>query len=180
MKLSITLVSIGSLALLGAYLFAERSFSFLTSANTMTNQSTATCDGASAGPGDHRSPIQTQLRVWLDPIPRSPDGHGTLPPGVEAPAPQPQLSETHALNLELSVVNASQEQQTVHVAGWNWRQGNRTFPGFWNIQPDMSPLNRSDQIQRHLVQLEESQTVNVTMDLEINGQFCRLQVQTRS
>jgi hypothetical protein len=167
MKLSTTLIFIGSLVLLGT-LLSKQPLSSLIPAITMTNQPTTTCS---------LDPVQASLRIWLDPIPHSPAGNAALPPGVNAPAPQAQGPETHALNLELTLVNASQNQQAAHVVGWSWSQGNRIYSAAWSIQPDMSPLNRYNQIQRQLIQLHANQAVTATMELKINGQPCHLQVQ---
>lgn len=169
MKLSTALVFMGSLALLGTLLL-KQPFSSLIPTITMAQQPTATCS---------LDPIQASFRIWLDPVPRSPAGSGALPPGIEAPVPQSQGPETHALNLELTLVNDSQTQQVVHVVGWRWSQSNQTYPATWNVQPDMSPLNRYSQVQRQLVQLQDNQTVQAMMELEINGQPCSLQVQAQ-
>ena len=166
MKLYTTFVFTGSLMLLGT-LLSEQPRSLPTPTIPMNYRST-TCS---------LDPVQASLRIWLDSIPRTPDGNGALPPGINAPPPQPQGSETHALNLELTLVNASQNQQSAHVVGWSWSQGNRTDSAAWSIQPDMSPLNRYNQIQRQLVQLHGNQTVTAAIQLEINGQPCHLQVQ---
>ncbi|HEY9907547.1 MAG TPA: hypothetical protein V6D18_08055, partial [Thermosynechococcaceae cyanobacterium] len=66
---------------------------------------------------------------------------------------------------------------SAHVVGWSWSQGNRAYTAAWSIQPDMSPLNRYNQIQRQLVQLHSNQTVTAAIELEVNGQPCHLQVQ---
>ena len=164
------LVSISSLGLLGTVFLSQQPFSLFSSASTIMNSQTAICN---------RAPIQTSLRIWLDPIPRSPAGSGALPPGIDPPAPQAQGPETHALNLELALVNTSEEQQSASVLGWRWSQGSQTEAIAWNVQPNMSPLNQYTQVQRHLVELEGAETVSVTMDLRINGQRCRLTAEQR-
>ncbi|MBD1999334.1 hypothetical protein H6G00_22430 [Leptolyngbya sp. FACHB-541] len=166
MKLYTTLGFASSLMLLGTLIF-EQPRSLPTPTIPMNHQST-TCS---------LDPIQSSLRIWLDPIPHSPGGNRALPPGVDAPAPQSQGSETHALNLELTLVNASQNQQAVRIVEWSWSQGNQTDSAPWSIQPDMSPLNHYNQIERQLVQLQDNQTIAVTVELEINSQPCHLQVQ---
>lgn len=170
MKRTTVLFGIGSL-ILGISLFTAFPFYHSTwvfaIANKMVNQSVKTCT---------REPIQTRLRLWLELIPHTPIGQGALPPGVTAPTPRPPRLETHALNLELELVNTSQTQQSIHVSGWQWRQGKQTHSKVWNRQPDMSPLDRYNQVQQQLVQLKENQVVNVSMDLNINGQHCYLHV----
>lgn len=168
MKTFKILTSMSSLILLGILFLSKAPTTLFSSASTIMNTQTANCN---------RNPIKTSLRIWLDPIPRSPAGYGALPPGVEQPAPEPQGPETHALNLELFLENTSEEQQSVRVLNWRWRQGGQTQLVSWNNPPDMSPLNRYNQVQRHLVKLNETETVSVEMDLGINGQQCQLKVQ---
>ena len=122
-------------------------------------------------------PIQANLRIWLSPIAHGPVGVGALPPGVELPRPQQPRSETHALNLELSLENKSDRQQSVSVLGWRWHQGSQTQQAHWAHQPDMSPLNRYSQVQQYLIKLDEAATISVDMDLEINGEPCHLEAQ---
>ena len=160
-----TVVSIGSLGLLGTVFLLQQPFSLLSSASTTMNSPAATCN---------RDPIQTNLRIWLDPISRSPVVSGALPPGIDPPAPQIQGPETHALNLELALVNTSEDQQSASVLGWRWQQGSQTEAIAWNVQPNMSALNQYTHVQRHLVELEGAEPVSVTMDLSVNGQRCRL------
>ncbi len=167
MKLLISSISTSGFVLLGI-LLSKQPFRFFIPAIAMNHQSTPTCNVNS---------VQASLRIWLDRIPDSPSG--ALPPGVVPPAPQPRGSETHALNLELTLVNTNQQPQTARVLGWSWSQGDRTHPVAWSIQPDMSPLNRYNQIQRQLVELHGNQTVTAIMELEINGRSCQLQVQTQ-
>lgn len=170
MQLSTTLVLIGSLMLLGTFLLTDQpSFPSLP-ALPMTHPSTATC---------HRNPVQASLRLWLDPIPQTPAGLAALPPGITPPPPQPRGPETHALNLELTLLNASTDSQSARIVGWSWSQGRQTHPQPWHGQPDLSPLNRDNWIERHLVQLQGNQPVKATVDLEINGQPCPMQVQLR-
>ena len=108
------------------------------------------------------STIASQLRVWLDPIPRHPNG--ALPPGVIAPPPTPQGPETHALNLELNLHNTSTNSHTARVISAHWRQGNHDHPLPWSIQPDLSPLNRFSHIQRQLVTLKHNQPLQIEID----------------
>ena len=165
MRLLNMLVGIGSLGLLGTVFRSQQPFSLFSSASTIMNSQTATCN---------RDSIQTSLRIWLDPIPLSPAGSGALPPGIDPPPAQVQGSETHALSLELGLVNTSEDQQSASVLGWRWQQGSQTEAIAWNVQPNMSPLNQYTHVQRHLVELEGTEPVSVTMDLSVNGQRCRL------
>jgi hypothetical protein len=171
MKLPLFLLMSSGLVVLGTQLLSSPLSSNRILAIPMTQKTTCTCN---------LEPIQASLRIWLDPVFRSPDGNGALPPGLDAPPPEPQGPETHALNLELTLVNTSQRQQSVQVKGWSWRQGNETASADWNVQPDMSPLNQYTQIQRQLVELGERQPVIATVNLDINGQPCDLQVRVRS
>jgi len=119
------------------------------------------------------STIVSQLRVWLDPIPRHPDG--ALPPGVIAPPSPPRGPETHALNLELSLHNTSSNSHSARVISAHWHQGQGNHPLSWSIQPDLSPLNRFSHIQRELVILTDDQPLKVELVLELNGTHCRLE-----
>lgn len=159
------LTGIGTFGLLGILFLFRQPAALFSSASTMINSQTAICNHA---------PIKTSLRIWLDPIPRSPAGSGALPPGIDPPPAQVQGPETHALNLELGLVNTSEDQQSVSVLGWRWQQGSQTQAIAWNVQPNMSPLNQYTHVQRHLVELEGTEPVSVTMDLSVNGQRCRL------
>ncbi len=120
--------------------------------------------------------IERQLRIWLDPIPSGPDG--ALPPGTSAPPPQVRGPETHALNVELSLINASPRSHQAQVLGSEWQQGTSTYPLPWDLQPDLSPLNRFRFIQRQLVQLQPGQPVVVRLTLELDGQPCQLEART--
>ena len=168
MKLLYTLTVVSSLALTGIFFLSRHPVFLLSSTSTVMNLQTANCN---------RDPIRSNLRIWLDPIPRSPSGQGALPPGTHTPIRQAQDPETHALNLELFLENNSENQQAVRVLSWRWHQGEQTQQLSWNSQPEMSPLNRYTQVQRHLVKLNKIEAIRVEMALEINGQYCHLNTQ---
>ncbi len=131
---------------------------------------TATC---------HLTPISIHLRGWLDPIPTTPAGSGALPPGVVPPTPQPLGPETHAINLELAIANASQVTQQVQVESWQWQQNQTPHPMTWEVQPDMSPLNHYSYVQRSPIQLQSRSPIHIKMMLKVNGQPCHLQLHLR-
>ncbi len=116
--------------------------------------------------------VESHLRAWLDRIPQRPDG--ALPPGVVAPPAPPRGPETHALNVELSLINRSSETRTARVLAGRWSQGSREQPLGWGLQPDLSPLNRFNFIERQLIRLTTDEPVRVDLDLELNGRRCRL------
>jgi hypothetical protein len=116
--------------------------------------------------------VESQLRAWLDRIPQRPDG--ALPPGVVAPPAPPRGPETHALNVELGLINRSSRSRSARVLAGRWSQGSREQPLGWGLQPDLSPLNRFSSIERQLIRLTTDEPLRVELDLELDGRRCRL------
>lgn len=117
-------------------------------------------------------PIHSQLRVWLDPLPHQ--RPGALPPGIIAPPAPPRGPETHALNVELSLLNPSRQNHRARVVSAHWHQGEHTHALQWRQQPDLSPLNRFSHIQRQLVVLNTGSPVQVELIVDLDGRRCRL------
>lgn len=118
------------------------------------------------------STVELHLRAWLDRIPQRPDG--ALPPGVVAPPAPPRSPETHALNVELSLINRSSQTHSARVLNGRWSQGAHKQPLHWGLQPDLSPLNRFSVIERQLIRLTTDDPVRVDLDLDLDGRRCRL------
>ena len=116
--------------------------------------------------------IQASLRTWIDTTPRSTGG--ALPPGsVSSGAPQiPRHS--HVLNIELQLHNTSEQTQQVQIEQASWQQEAISSFFSWTRQPEMSPLNRFNTVQRLPLDLNPSQAVNVKLTLNLNGKTCSL------
>ena len=139
--------------------------SFLTTGITMTHSHFNCFDTV----------IQSILDAWLDPLQNQ---EGALPPDALQSAVPIQGPETHALNVELTLINPSRHLHTAHVLSGSWQQGEIEQAFSWEQQPDLSPLNHFQYIQRKLLQLKSKQPVYVHLNMEINGQACVLNAKT--
>ena len=125
------------------------------------------------------SPIKAHLRAWLDRLPTRPDGSAALPPGVPAPPAQKPAAESHALNIELTLINTSKNLHTARVISLAWSQVQTVHPIPWQVQPDLSPMNRFQFIQRQLVKPMHDEPINVDLQLNLDGQVCLLRAQAK-
>ena len=135
--------------------------SFLTTGITMTHSHLNCFDPV----------IESKLDAWLDPLHNQ---EGALPPDALQSAVPIQGPETHALNVELTLINPSRKSHTALVLSGRWQQGETEQSFSWEQQPDLSPLNHFQYIQRQLLQLQSDEPIHIHLNMEINGKACVL------
>ena len=116
--------------------------------------------------------VQSSLRIWVDATDRAPGW--ALPPGSIPPGATSEPTTSHILNVELQLTNSSEQTQSVQVVDAAWAQGAELVPFLWKRQPDMSPLNRFNTIQRLTLDLKPGAEVRVQLRLLVNGKSCLL------
>ena len=116
--------------------------------------------------------VQSALRVWVDATDRAPGW--ALPPGSIPPGATSAPTTSHILNVELQLTNSSEQTQSVQVVDAEWDQGVELVPFLWERQPDMSPLNRFNTIQRLPLDLKPGAQLRVELRLLVNGKSCLL------
>ena len=120
-------------------------------------------------------PIQEfSLRAWLDPLQNQ---EGGLRSDQSEAMSQIQSNNTHVLSVELSLINPSLQRHIARVLSASWRQADVSDHFTWNLQPDLSPLNRFKHTQQLLLSLQPDQPVEVQLMLEFNGAVCMLKAQ---
>ena len=135
--------------------------SFLSTKITMTQPISNCSDPA----------IESKLKIWLDSLLNQ---EGSLPSSTLQSAVSIQGPETHVLSVKLSLINQSIKPHTARVLSGSWQQGDRHELFVWELQPDLSPLYRFEQIETLLIKLQSNQPVYVHLNMEINGQACVL------
>ena len=116
--------------------------------------------------------VQSTLRVWVDGTDRALGW--ALPPGSILPGETSEPATSHVLNVELQLSNSSEQTHDVQVVDAVWAQGAELVSFLWERQPDMSPLNRFNTIQRLPLDLKPGAEVRVQLRLRVNGKSCLL------
>ena len=116
--------------------------------------------------------VRASLRAWVDVEPESPAL--VLPPGSIRPPTIQLHSTSHVLNVELKLNNPTEHLQDVRVSQALWGQAGDKALFDWQRQPIMSPWNRYDTIQRLPLDLLPGSSVQVEIQLMINGKSCSL------
>ena len=120
--------------------------------------------------------IHSELRLWVNPVPRSPGG--ALPPSHTNPQKLSNTSHTHIVNVELRLHNTTTATHQAKVLKAAWSQSSQRQEFRWSKQPDLSPLNRYNTIEHLPLTLSEKAPIEVELELTIDGKSCTLKGST--